>query len=130
MRYLRWLGRLLWFPIGFAWAVVRANVEVGIDIVTPASAISGGFIEVPLRCETDLEIAVLANMVTLTPGTAAVALYRPEPTLWIQGLYMDSPESLRRDVYHLEDMLLGVTRVSGAPHDHPRVGNWRKEQVR
>lgn len=127
MRYVRWLGRMLWFPVAFGWAVVKANVLLGGDIVTPKSWISGGFVEVPLRCRTDTEISMLANMVTLTPGTSTVAVRRATPTLWVQGLYLKDPADLRRDVYALEDMLLGVSRVDGAPSMRPALGSWREE---
>lgn len=128
MPYLRWLGRVLWFAPAFAVAVVKANVQMAGDILTPGSHISGGFVEVPLRCRTDFEIAVLANMITLTPGTATVAVHRASSTLWVQGLYLDEPDDLRRSVRELEDMLLGATRASGPPQEHPPLGAWRKEQ--
>lgn len=128
MRYVRWVGRLLWFVPGFVIAVVKANIQVGADILTPGSRISGGFVEVPLRCRTDLEVAMLANMITLTPGTATVAVHRASPTLWVQGLYLDAPADLRHDVRALEDLLLGATRLTVPTVDHPALGTWREEQ--
>ena len=130
IRYLRWLLRLLWFPCYFLWQIVVSNAVVGRDAVTPGSRISAGFIEVPLRCRSRFEIMMMANMITLTPGTVTVAVHEESSTLWIHSLYVTSPDDVRADTWAMEDHLLAATRIDGAPAQLPRVGAWRGGDAR
>ncbi|MEL1262794.1 Na+/H+ antiporter subunit E [Pseudoxanthomonas putridarboris] len=57
-----------------AWDIVRSNVEVARRILGPESAITPGFIWVPLDIRNIHGIAALTSMITLTPGTVSAAL--------------------------------------------------------
>lgn len=126
MRYLRLIWNIVWFHAYFLFEIVKANVAVAADILTPGSRMSAGFIEVPLRCRTSFEIMMLANMITLTPGTVTVAIDATSPTLWCHSLYITTPEDFRADVYAMEERLLAATRLDGAPAQLPPVGQWKK----
>ncbi|APU15855.1 MULTISPECIES: Na+/H+ antiporter subunit E [Actinoalloteichus] len=116
---LRWLTRLLRFPFYYALEVVKSSTTVALDILTPGSRATPAFVEVRLRCTTDLEITMLANMISLTPGTVTVATRRRPATLWVHGMYVDDRESFREELYAMEDRLLAVTRRNGAPDRLP-----------
>lgn len=126
IRYPRWLWRFVWFHVYYVWQIVVANVVVGRDIVTPGSRMSAGFIEVPLRCRTRFEIMMMANFITLTPGTVTVAVHEDARTLWVHSLYITSPDELRADIRAMEEHLLRATRLDGPPSEVPRVGSWRE----
>lgn len=130
IRYLSWPLRVVWFHVYYLWQIVLANVLVGRDVVTPGSSMSAGFIEIPLRCRTRFEIMMMANFITLTPGTVTVAVHEASSTLWIHSLYVTSPDELRADIWAMEDHLLNATRLDGPPPERPRVGSWRKEAGR
>ncbi len=49
--------------------VVTANLRVARAILGPVRRLRPGFVEVPLDVRSDTGIAVLANTITLTPGT-------------------------------------------------------------
>lgn len=125
-RYLRWLASVLWFGPYFLLEIVKANFTVIVDILTPGSRMSAGFIEIPLRCRTSFEIMMIANMITLTPGTVTVAVAADSPTVWIHSLYISTPEALRADVRAMEDRLLAATRLDGAPDHIPAPGRWKE----
>src|SRR5699024_5487877 len=99
VKYLRQLWWIIWFQPYLLWQIARSNMTVGADALTPGSRMSAGFIEVPLRCRSDFEIMMMANMITLTPGTVTVAVDQRSSTLWIHNLYLTSPEEARQDVY-------------------------------
>ncbi len=127
MRYLRLVLGIVWFPFYFAWQIVVSNLTVGADVVTPGSRMSAGFVEVPLRCRTRFEIMMMANMITLTPGTVTVAVDEASSTLWIHDLYVSSPDDVRASIRAMENHLLRATRLDGPPQAIPRVGRWREE---
>lgn len=126
MRYLRRVGWTVWFPFYFTWQIVASNVAVGKDVLTPGSRMSAGFIEVPLRSRSRFEIMMIANMITLTPGTVTVAVDEASSTLWIHSLYVSTPDETRAEVYAMENVLLRTTRLDGPPAQLPRVGAWRE----
>lgn len=130
MRYLRLIANIVWFHVYFLLEIVKANVTVAADIVTPGSRMSAGFIEVPLRCRTSFEIMMMANMITLTPGTVTVAVDAKSPTLWCHSLYVTTPEDFRTTVHAMEDHLLAATRLDGAPAERPRTGRWKETSGR
>lgn len=96
----------------FAWELVKANVSVAravlfkrVDDIHPA------FLGIQLDARTDAEIAVLANMITLTPGTLSLDVSSDRSVLYIHTLDVDDLEAVRKDVKEgLEKPLLEVTR--------------------
>ncbi|KGM13876.1 Na+/H+ antiporter subunit E [Cellulomonas bogoriensis] len=116
---LRWTGRILAFPFSFAYEVVKANLVLAGDILTPGSRINAGFVELPLRCRTDMEITTIANFITLTPGTVTVAVRKDPATLWVHGMYIDDVEEFRAELYAMEATVIGVLRKDPDPGPVP-----------
>ena len=52
----------------------------------------------PLDAKTDAEITLLANVVTLTPGTLSLDVSPDRSTLYVHAMFLESPEALRRDI--------------------------------
>ena len=106
----RRIGRLSGFALWYAWQVVVANLQVAWDVVTPRSRLQAGIVELPLRSRTDVEIATVANLVSLTPGTLTLRIRREPATLWVHGMYAPDPEAFRRRLHALEGRLLWALR--------------------
>jgi multicomponent K+:H+ antiporter subunit E len=68
---LKPVPRMLWVV---AWDIVLSNVEVARRILGPESAITPGFIWVPLDIRNIHGIAALTSIITLTPGTVSAEL--------------------------------------------------------
>lgn len=113
--------RTLWLPFAYTGYVVGSSIRVSWDILTPGSASTPAFVEVPLRCRTAFEVTTIANMVSFAPGSVTVATRMDPPTLWVHGMYAPTDEAFRDTVYAMEDRLLGVTRSQGPP-PRPDVG--------
>lgn len=62
---LRYLG-------SFLWALVKANVDMARRVVSPALPICPALVEVRTELRSDLGRLLLANSITLTPGTLTV----------------------------------------------------------
>lgn len=114
MNHLTWGLRVLWFPFYAGGEIVKTSFQVMRDIVTPGSSATPAFVEVPVRCRTDFEVTMLANLISLTPGTVTVAVRQEPCTLWVHGLYVDDHESFREDIRVMEDRILAVTRTPWA----------------
>ena len=88
------LGRSLLYLPYLLWEIGRANVHVAAVILDPRLPIEPSFERIDARERTDLERAVLANSITLTPGTLAVAVRGEE--LHVHALTDASRAGLRR----------------------------------
>ena len=69
------VSRLLFaFTPWLVWQVVKANLDVARRVWAPGRSIEPQLIRVPCRLRTDAGVALLANSITLTPGTVTVAV--------------------------------------------------------
>ncbi|HMO85468.1 MAG TPA: Na+/H+ antiporter subunit E [Lacipirellulaceae bacterium] len=76
--------------------MVMANLRVAYDVVTPTHYMRPGVIAVPLDVKTDAEITLLANLITLTPGTLSLDLSADRRTLYVHTMYIDDDEDRTR----------------------------------
>ncbi len=91
--------------------LIVANLKVAFDIITPKDYMEPGIVAVPLDAETDMEITLLANLITLTPGTLSLDVSKDRKILYIHTLYLDDAEKFRAEIKNgMEKRLLEVLR--------------------
>ncbi|HMM34582.1 MAG TPA: Na+/H+ antiporter subunit E [Thermoanaerobaculia bacterium] len=88
------LGLLLYF----LKEIVLSNAAVARSLLSPVSSLSPGIVAVPLDLKSDAGITVLANLVTLTPGTLSLDVSPDRTTLYVHALHVEDPEAFRREV--------------------------------
>jgi len=91
--------RALQFLVFYLLEIVKANLRIAYDIVTPRNRFRPGIIRVPLPELTDVQCMVLTNLVTMTPGTLSLELTEDKRTLYLHSMYIDYPELIRREIY-------------------------------
>ncbi len=96
--YFRKVPLAFWFGVLFLWEVLKSNVRIAWDVVTPRTLRRPGIVAVPLDTRTDLEIAVLANMITLTPGSLSLDVSEDRRFLYVHEMFVDDPEQARRQI--------------------------------
>lgn len=110
-RYSAKVHQVIDFMLFYLWQFTLANLRIAIDVLTPRFRIRPGVIAIPLDARTDLEIVMLANLLTLTPGTLSLDVSTDRRSLYIHALYIDEAEKVRRDIKEgLERRLLQVMR--------------------
>lgn len=88
-----------------------SNLKVLWDVITPKHINRPGIIGVPLAAKTDLEIFLVANLLSLTPGTLSVDLSEDRQTLFVHVMFLDDVETTRSAIKSgLERRVLEVTR--------------------
>lgn len=84
--------------LGLAGLFVRelllSALQVAWLVVQPKPRLRPGIVAYPLTVTTDVQIALLANMVTLTPGTLSVDVSRDRKTLYIHAIDVADREAL------------------------------------
>ncbi len=99
------------FIFYFIKELIKANLIVAYDIITPKDYMKPGIIAFPLDAKTNLEITLFANLITLTPGTLSLDVSSDRKTLYVHGLYVKDAESFRKELKEgLEKRLLEVLR--------------------
>ncbi len=69
---LRRLFFALRFLAVFLVALVKANIDVALRVISPRLNIKPGIVVIPTSLKTSLGRMILANAITLTPGTLTV----------------------------------------------------------
>jgi multicomponent Na+:H+ antiporter subunit E len=110
--YVARVPRAVWFVVFYLWQMLLSNLRVAYDVVTPRHYMRPGVIAVPLAAETDAEVTLLANLITLTPGTLSLDLSPDGRTLYVHVMYLseDVEETRRQIKDQLERRVLGVLR--------------------
>jgi multicomponent Na+:H+ antiporter subunit E len=90
----------------FAWQLLVSNIVVARTIVSPRRSIRTGIIEVQVPGCSDLVTTIVADAITLTPGTMTVDVGDNPQALYVHVLTLDDVEAVRRDVEHLIDLVL------------------------
>jgi multicomponent Na+:H+ antiporter subunit E len=80
------------------YELVLSSLRIAWDVVTPRAFRTPGIVAVPLDAETDLEIAVVANLVTLTPGTLSLEVVEASRTLYVHSMFAGDPEDVRTTI--------------------------------
>jgi multicomponent Na+:H+ antiporter subunit E len=93
-RFFRFSG-LFFF---FLWELLLANLRVAYEVLTPGYQMRAAIIAIPLDAKSDLEITVLANLITLTPGTLSLDVSPDRKTLYIHAMHVQDVERFRNDI--------------------------------
>jgi multicomponent Na+:H+ antiporter subunit E len=66
--------RLILYVPWLVWAIIKANIQVALIIISPHMPIDPGFLQFKTRLRKKISLVTLANSITLTPGTITVDL--------------------------------------------------------
>lgn len=109
--YFMKVRQTLAFALIFLKELTVSTYRVVYDILTPTHYMTPGVIAFPLEAKTDAEITMLANVITLTPGTLSLDVSEDRKILYIHAMYIDDPDELRREIREgLEKKLLEMMR--------------------
>jgi multicomponent Na+:H+ antiporter subunit E len=78
----------------FIKELVLSALQVAWLVVQPKLRLRPGFIAYPLTVTSDVQITLLANLITLTPGTLSVDVSEDRKTLFIHAIDIPDREAL------------------------------------
>jgi len=70
----------------FLWEVLKANFEVAYRVVHPSLPINPGIVKVKTSLRSDIACTLLANSITLTPGTMSVDIDKDRSVLYVHWI--------------------------------------------
>lgn len=94
--YFSKVPQVVAFVFFFGKELIKANLRVAYDVVTPHHHMHPGVVGIPLDVKTDAEITLLANLITLTPGTLSLDISADRRILYVHAMYLDNLDEFRR----------------------------------
>jgi len=88
----------------FLWELIKSAVSVAKEAWRPKLAVQPGVIHVPLHVTSDVEITMLASLISLTPGTLSLDVSPDGSSLYVHALIIhDDGAEIRASIEdHLE----------------------------
>lgn len=97
-RYFRLVPKLISFFFYFIYELVKANLQVAWEVGTPKLHMTPGIVGVPLDVKSDGQITMLANLITLTPGTLSMDVSEDKKVLYVYSMYITNREDFIKGI--------------------------------
>lgn len=108
-RYFKVVPRVFSFFFFFIYELVKANLQVAWEVGTPRFHMKPGIVAVPLDVTSDGEITMLANLITLTPGTLSLDVSEDKKVLYVYSMYITNKEEFIRGIKNgFEKRIIGL----------------------
>ena len=98
--YVRKVGIVIGFATFFLWELVLANLRMALLVLKPHGTLRPGIVAVPLDLRSESQVALLANFVTLTPGTLSLDISDDRQVLYVHAVDVPDAEVLRHAIKH------------------------------
>jgi multicomponent Na+:H+ antiporter subunit E len=103
--------RVMAFLLFYLKEVLVSNLRVARDILRPRMRTRPAVVAIPLDPLSPAQITLLANLITMTPGTLSLDVSDDRSTLYVHAMFMSDARALRREIKHgLERRVKGVLR--------------------
>lgn len=91
--YFTRAGKTLSLGVLFIYELILSSVRVAKIVLQPKIDLEPGIIAYPLTVDSDFEITMLANLITLTPGTLSVDVSDDRKTLYVHCIDVPDPQA-------------------------------------
>lgn len=110
-RYFTRVPKTIYLIFYFLYEMIRANIQVAYDVITPKYFFKPGIVKYPMSARTDLEINLLSTVISLTPGTLILDISEDKKTLYIHVMYLKDKRSFIKQMKNgIERRLLEILR--------------------
>ncbi len=107
-QFQRWFWVLLYIPV-FIWEMTKANFDVAYRVLHPKLPITPGIVKVKTKIKSEMGKVILANSITLTPGTFTIDLKDEYLYIhWINVRYKDIEKATQEIVGRFEKYLIRI----------------------
>jgi multicomponent Na+:H+ antiporter subunit E len=96
--YFRKVALGVTLALVFLIELIKSNIAVLRVVLSRRPQIRSGVIAVPTELSNDLALTILANMITLTPGTLTLDISHDRRYLFVHTLNLNDPEDVKREI--------------------------------
>ncbi len=110
-KYFRQLPRIMNFVLYFFYEIIKANLQVAYDVMTPRYFMKPGIVKYPTNAKTDFEVTLLSTVISLTPGTLIIDISDDKKVLYIHVMYLKDKDRFIEQIKNgFERRLLNIMR--------------------
>ncbi|MGV3656838.1 MAG: Na+/H+ antiporter subunit E [Chitinophagaceae bacterium] len=110
-RYFTIAFKIIGFFFYFLYEMIKANVQVAYEVMTFNLHMKPGIVKMELDAKTELEITLLSNLISLTPGTLVIDVSDDRKVMYVHGMYLEDREKFIQSIKNsLEKPLLNILR--------------------
>ncbi len=110
-RYFTIVFKIIGFFFFFLWEMLKANWQVAYEVMTSHLHMKPGIVKIELEAKTDLEITLLSNLISLTPGTLVIDVSDDRKVMYVHGMYLEDKAKFIESIkIGLEKPLLNIMR--------------------
>lgn len=106
--YSRKIPEVIRFTLFYIWELIQSNLRVAYEVLTPSHHMKPGVIGLPLDATTDAQITMLANLITMTPGTLSLDVSNDRRMLFIHAMYIEDEKALYAELKELERRVISL----------------------
>ena len=99
-RYVRSFIQITGFVSYVLWTIILANFRMAKAVLQSPERLNPAIVAVPLDLTSSAEITVLANWITLTPGTLTLEVSEDRSHIFVHTIQCDDVEAFRDDIKH------------------------------
>lgn len=97
-RYFKIAPKMVAFFFFFLYELIKANLQVAYEVMTPGYSMKPGIVALPLDVKTDFQITFLANLITLTPGTLSLDVSEDRTVLFVHSMNITNKEDFIKGI--------------------------------
>ncbi|MDX5469786.1 MAG: Na+/H+ antiporter subunit E, partial [Bacteroidota bacterium] len=97
-KYFKVLPLVLEFFFFLLWEIIISNFRLAITILSPRLNLKHAVIAVPLDIQSEIGVVLLANMISLTPGTLSLDISSNKHMLYVHVYDLDNPETFVKEI--------------------------------
>ncbi|HLR66527.1 Na+/H+ antiporter subunit E [Virgibacillus alimentarius] len=109
--YIKRVISILKLILLFIKELISSNIDIVKLVYTPKLEFEPGIFVMPTDLKSDWEITLLANLISLTPGTLTIAVSNDQTELYIHAMDIDTVDESIHDIKNtFEKAIMEVTR--------------------
>lgn len=94
----RSFARALRLGLTVLWDIIVSNITVARLVLNPRSVPHPAWVKVPLTLTQPTAQALLASIITMTPGTVSAIVDEEGACIWVHALDCDDPAAVATDI--------------------------------
>ena len=94
----RSVARALRLGLTVLWDIIVSNITVARLVLSPRSVPHPAWVKVPLTLTQPTAQALLASIITMTPGTVSAIVDEEGACIWVHALDCDDPAAVATDI--------------------------------
>ncbi len=108
--YFKRAALVIRFTGFYLWELVLANFRVALAVLSLKPKLTPAVVAIPLEVRSEVAITLLANLITLTPGSLTLDVSSDCSVIYIHTMHAEDIDRVRLDIKNLENRVLEVTQ--------------------